>query len=69
MNLVANGAKTKAVLDIEALFEANANLDNYFTYSGSLTTPNCQESVTWIFFSKPIDITAARVSKVTLYEH
>ncbi|XP_060586763.1 carbonic anhydrase-related protein 10-like, partial [Ruditapes philippinarum] len=29
----------------------------YITYEGSLTQPQCQETVTWVIFNKPIYIT------------
>ncbi|GBP21604.1 Carbonic anhydrase 2 [Eumeta japonica] len=32
------------------------NLQSFFTYSGSLTTPYCQEAVTWIVMDHPIVI-------------
>ncbi|KAG5672787.1 hypothetical protein PVAND_002881 [Polypedilum vanderplanki] len=33
----------------------------YFTYKGSLTTPNCTENVTWLINSKPIPIAPAEL--------
>ena len=33
----------------------------YYTYKGSLTTPNCYESVRWIVFKKPINVTPYQV--------
>lgn len=32
------------------------SLDKYYTYSGSLTTPTCNEAVTWIVFDEKIPI-------------
>ncbi len=35
----------------------------FFTYDGSLTTPPLLESVTWVVFEKPMQISEAQVSK------
>nr|AFV46144.1 cytoplasmic carbonic anydrase [Portunus trituberculatus] len=34
---------------------------SYYTYSGSLTTPPCYESVTWIVFEQPIQVFEAQL--------
>ncbi|XP_023227238.1 carbonic anhydrase 1-like isoform X2 [Centruroides sculpturatus] len=36
---------------------------SYWTYEGSLTTPPCHESVTWIVFKNPIEASAEQISK------
>jgi carbonic anhydrase len=40
-------------LDPANLLPANRS---YWTYLGSLTTPPCSESVTWILFKEPIEV-------------
>ena len=38
------------------------NTDKYVTYHGSLTTPGCSESVTWIVLNRPINVKQEHVS-------
>jgi len=33
----------------------------YFTYHGSLTTPGCEEAVTWAVFARPLPVESAQV--------
>lgn len=40
------------------------NTTNYWTYPGSLTTPPCFESVTWILFEKPIEMSEDQMNKL-----
>ena len=35
--------------------------DHYMTYSGSLTQPGCQETVTWIIYNKPLYLSRNQV--------
>ncbi|XP_052286944.1 carbonic anhydrase-related protein 10-like [Dreissena polymorpha] len=36
----------------------------YITYEGSLTQPQCQETVTWVIFNKPIYITEQQLTQL-----
>lgn len=37
---------------------------SFFRYSGSLTTPNCNEIVTWTVFEHPLKISERQVSRL-----
>ena len=41
-----------------------ANISTFYRYNGSLTTPNCYESVTWTVFSDPIQVSSAQVRNI-----
>lgn len=38
-----------------------SNTDVFYTYKGSLTTPPCNEAVTWIIFGTPVPISFRQV--------
>jgi carbonic anhydrase len=35
---------------------------SFYRYNGSLTTPGCQEVVTWTVFTKPVEISDGEVN-------
>ena len=39
--------------------------DQFVTYSGSLTSPPCQESVTWVVPNKPVYMTLQQLNHLT----
>ena len=39
------------------------DLDSFYHYSGSLTTPTCDEVVTWTIFSKPNTMSSAQLQQ------
>jgi len=53
--------KINTVIDLTQLSIEN---EDYFSYSGSLTTPPCSENVNWIIFKQPIVISLEEVLKL-----
>jgi carbonic anhydrase len=41
----------------------------FFRYNGSLTTPGCQESVTWTLFETPIGVSLRQVCSSSTLSH
>jgi len=65
VNLVnENSNVTIAAFKLSDLLPANTS--NFYRYSGSLTTPNCYESVKWTVFSEPIRISSAQIGLLRL---
>jgi carbonic anhydrase len=50
--------------DLNKLFPENKD---FYSYSGSLTTPPCSENVNWIVFKNPIILSVEEVSKLKQY--
>lgn len=44
------------------------NRKRYFTYEGSLTTPPCSETVTWIEFEETIPLSRDQVMSVFFFK-
>ncbi|KAI9593943.1 alpha carbonic anhydrase [Syncephalis fuscata] len=52
--------KTVPSLDLPGILKTTDNLDTYWTYSGSLTTPPCSENVFWFVSAKEISISISQ---------
>ena len=48
--------------DLKTIFPKNA--EEYYSYTGSLTTPPCTENVNWIIYRQPIVLSLDQVLKV-----
>lgn len=57
-----SSAVIESPLSLGQLF-CNLNTKNFYTYSGSLTTPNCAEAVTWIVFPQPLPVGRSQIEK------
>ncbi len=60
--LLANGTseEVQATLVLEDFLQEMFGFE-YFSYDGSLTTPGCDETVTWMVMSRPISISESQV--------
>ncbi|XP_045515748.1 putative carbonic anhydrase 5 [Pieris brassicae] len=52
-----------AVLDFTRLFSPEPQ--SFYTYHGSLTTPNCQEVVTWVVMDRPLIISDTQYKQIS----
>nr|XP_037867781.1 carbonic anhydrase 1 [Bombyx mori] len=70
-NLTSTGDRMSGILlDISKLLSPKNN--NYFTYAGSLTSPECNEVVIWIIYQYPIRISDTQYrqfSKISAGRH
>ena len=47
---------------------ANKHMSTYWSYMGSLTTPGCNEAVTWVVFERALPIAQVQVSNIIVFE-
>lgn len=45
------------------------NIHEFYRYSGSLTTPTCNEVVVWTVFKEPVEISAYQMSRIRSIMH
>jgi carbonic anhydrase len=63
--LAKNGNQnTNILFNPKQLYPHNRS---YYRYTGSLTTPPCSESVTWILFRQPIILSKAEIEDISHY--
>lgn len=48
---------------LSSLLPPEEDLEHYYRYVGSLTTPDCHEGVIWTVFEKPIELSISQVSR------
>lgn len=46
---------------LASLLPDENQMERFYTYKGSLTTPPCSEAVTWILFPDPLPVSLAQV--------
>ncbi|NXD78455.1 CAH4 anhydrase, partial [Halcyon senegalensis] len=50
-------------LPLSSLLPPKEDLERYYRYEGSLTTPDCHEGVIWTVFEKPIELSVFQISQ------
>lgn len=67
LNTITKPSEQTSFLTPPTMFDLiSSDLDKYYTYFGSLTTPPCSEVVTWIDFSIPIQLSPNQVRKFNI---
>ncbi|CAD6994671.1 unnamed protein product [Ceratitis capitata] len=59
----ANDAVNLTVTFSLASLIANVDVDKFYTYKGSLTTPPCSEAITWVLYPDPIPISPKQIAR------
>uniref|UniRef100_UPI00358FBCFB carbonic anhydrase 6-like n=1 Tax=Myxine glutinosa TaxID=7769 RepID=UPI00358FBCFB len=54
---------TIPILKMADLLPSNCELQNYYRYHGSLTTPKCQEVVIWTIFETKINLSQEQINR------
>lgn len=57
-----NEATLNVTFSLSSLIQG-VDVDKFYTYKGSLTTPPCSEAVTWILYPDPIPISPKQISR------
>jgi len=63
--VISNYKSTKS--DTTQQIPVPTDTSNYFRYQGSLTTPGCNEIVTWTVFKSPVQITQAQADSMVKF--
>ncbi|XP_065670613.1 carbonic anhydrase 1 [Hydra vulgaris] len=56
----------KHMINISPYFLLSSRVENYYTYSGSLTIPPLSENVTWVLFPDPIQISLDQLKSLNI---
>ncbi len=57
-----NQTNSSVIISLDLSTLMGTNLNNYYRYAGSLTTPPCTENVIWTVFQSPIVFTAMQLA-------
>jgi carbonic anhydrase len=60
LDSVISAQKTETIIDLGQLLE-NVNVNEFYTYQGSLTTPPCTEGVLWLVSNTPQTLSAGQL--------
>lgn len=65
--MVAGQAMNISSLDVRSMLPENLN--HFFRYQGSLTTPPCYESILWTVFDTPITLSHNQVQHAKVFSY
>uniref|UniRef100_A0A8W8N0U2 carbonic anhydrase n=1 Tax=Magallana gigas TaxID=29159 RepID=A0A8W8N0U2_MAGGI len=66
---VVNKDATHSITGFKLKDFMTVNMGKFYRYQGSLTTPTCDESVTWTVFAEPLSMSESQLATFrTLYE-